>query len=234
MFERIEKVIKFIYLRRKIRLGLALKIHPDEEKLACFAEDKLSDSEKKLVEKHILVCELCSDYLFTQLKIKPHLSLELPVTLQEKVKELLNAESKENPFEILLRLKEKIWEIINTTGDVLVGQELVPAPVLRSRQINEFKEEINIFKDIKELRVLAKIQSKNARKFNLTITITEKTSRKAPKNLRIALFKGDTELESYSTDSGLSSFENIDPGSYWVQINRNDQRIALIDLKVNI
>ena len=123
-------------------------------------------------------------------------------------------------------------EIIQTTGDVLVGQELVPAPVLRSRQINEFKEEVSILKDLQQIRVIARIQNKNTKSFNLTITVKDKVSQEVYKNLRITLIKDGIELESYIADSGSSFFENILPGDYLVEVSRQEQRIAVIDLKV--
>lgn len=232
MPENLEKIIKVIYGQWKGRRGLRENNHPDEEKLACFAEGKLSGRDKALLEEHLLNCALCAEYVFTQLKIKPHLSLDLPEQLLENTKKLVIGDAEESFFEIFLKLKDKALEIIRTTGDVLVGQELVPAPVLRSRKISEFKEEINILKDFQELRVLAKIQSKNTKNFNLAVIVKDKISQKIPKNIRISLIKDEVELESYVTDSGSGCFENIQPGNYTVEISSNEKKIALIDLKV--
>ena len=115
---------------------------------------------------------------------------------------------------------------------MLVGQELVPAPILRSRRINEFKEEVSILKDLQQIRVTAKIQNKNTKSFNLTITVRDKLSQKIHKDLRITLIKDGIELESYMIDSGSSFFENILPGEYLVEVSRLEQKIAVIDLKV--
>ena len=233
MPENLEKIIRVIYSQWKGRRGLGKNNHPDEEKLACFAEGKLLGRDKALLEKHLLNCALCAEYVFTQLKIKPHLSLDVPEQLLENTRKLVIGDAEESLFEIFLKLKDKALEIIRTTGDVLVGQELVPAPVLRSRKISEFKEEINILKDFQELRVLAKIQSKNTKNFNLTVIVKDKINQKIPKNTRISLIKDEVELESYVTDSGSGYFENIQPGNYTVEISSNEQMIALVDLKVN-
>lgn len=232
MLNYLEKITKIIYREWKSAGGSQGQEHPNEESLACFLEDKLLAPDKDAMRKHLLSCDKCAEYLSTQIKIQPHLSLEIPAPLLEKVKKLVNQEAGGILLEIFLKLKDKAMEIIQTTGDVLVGQELIPAPVLRGRQVNEFKEEISILKDLRQIRVLAKIQNKDIRSFNLTITVKDKQSQKIPNDLRVTLIKGGIELESYTTDSGSSFFENIPPGSYMVEISRQGRREAVIDLKV--
>jgi len=232
MLNNFEKISRIIYRERKGAEPFMGQDHPSEENLACFLEDKLSDNDKNTVLKHLLSCEACAEYLSTQLKIQPHLSLDVPAPLLEKIKKLVGQEAGENLLEVFLQLKEKAMEIIQTTGDVLLGQELVPAPVLRSRKINEFKEEVSILKDLQQIRVLAKVQNKSAKSFNLTITVKDKQTLKIDKNLRVTLIKDGLELESYINDSGGSFFENILPGNYIVEVSRQGQREAVIDLKV--
>lgn len=235
MFNNFEKICRLIYQERKNSKSFAARSHPDEESLACFLEAKLPKEENNVVLKHLLVCNQCSEYLSTQLKIQPHLSLEVPAVLLEKVNKLVSQSMAENLLEIFLKLKEKAMEIIQTTGDVLVGQELIPAPVLRSRKIEEFKEEVSILKDLRQIRILAKIQNKNTKSFNLSVTVKDKMGQKDYKDLRIALIKDGIELESYITDSsGSSLFENILPGDYKVEVSWQDQKEATIDLKVKI
>lgn len=232
MFNNLEKITRVIYRQWKGSRGSKAVDHPNEETMACFLEDKLSAADKDMVLKHLLSCNNCMEYLSTQIKIQPHLSLDVPATLLEKVQKLVNQESGGFLFEVFLKLKDKAIGIIQTTGDVLVGQELIPAPVLRSRQVNEFKEEICILKDLQQIRVLAKIQNKDAKSFNLTISVKDKQSQKIPKDLRVTLIKNGVQLESYTTDTGSSFFENILPGDYMVEVSLQGQKEALIDLKV--
>ncbi|MFH1190827.1 MAG: hypothetical protein V1670_01345 [Candidatus Omnitrophota bacterium] len=233
MLNNFEKITRIIYGERKAALSFTGQDHPGAESLACFLEDKLSLPDKELIQKHLLSCDLCAEYLSAQLKIQPHLSLDVPARLLEKVEKLVGRQIGENLLEIFIKLKEKALEIIQTTGDVLLGQELVPAPVLRSRKINEFKEEVTILKDLQRIRVIAKIQNKSTQGFNLTITVKDKQSQKINKNIRVTLIRGGVELESYIIDSaGSSFFENILPGDYVVEVSREDQKEAVIDLKV--
>jgi len=234
MSNNLEKITGMIYKERKNRQA-HLKGHLTEEQIASFADGLLLHEEKGSAIKHLLECNICSEYLITQLKIKPHLSLDVPEALLEKVKKLVKQETGEALFEIFLKLKEKAMEIIETSGDILFGQELVPAPVLRSRHVSEFKEEINILKDLQQIRVIARIQNKNTKSFSLTITVKDKQSQKPVKDLRVSLLKDGIELESYVADSyGSSCFENISPGDYVVELSRQQKREALIDLKVKV
>ena len=257
MFNNFEKIIRFIYRERKSSAAFMSQDHPSEEEMACFLDDKLPVNDKQMMIKHLIGCGVCTEYLSTQLKIQPHLSLDVPAPLLEKIKKLILQETGENLLEIFLKLKDRALEIIQTTGDVLLGQELIPAPILRSRKINEFKEEVSILKDLQHIRVTAKIQYKSTQSFNLTITVTDKwpqghglasnsqshrpqghglasnsQSQRVDKNLRITLIKDDLELESYINDSGSGFFENILSGDYIVEISRQGQREAVIDLKV--
>jgi len=233
MVNYLEKITKIVYREWKRGRVSKGKVHPNEEDLVCFLEGKFSVQDREALQKHLLSCDICAEYLSAQLKIQPHLSLDVPGQLLEKVKKLLGQDTVENLLEIFLKLKDKAMEIIQTSGDVLVGQELVPAPVLRSRKIDEFKEELSILKDLQEIRILAKIQNKGTKSFNLTITVKDKQSQKVGKNLRITLMRDGIELESYMTDSaGSSFFENILPGNYSVEVIREGQKEAVIDLKV--
>jgi len=232
MFSHFEKIIRIIYRERKSAGLLVEGEHPLEESLIGFFDDKLAPAERDIIQEHLLKCDICAEYLSTQIKIEPHLSREVPAALLEKVRKMISSDVKDNIFEIFLKIKEKTLEIIQTSGDVLVGQELVPAPVLRSRQINEFKEEVSILKDLQEVRVLAKIESKGGKIFNLAINIKDKQGKIVDKVLRITLIKDEVELESYVSDTGSSVFENIPPGNYAVEIIQENQLVAVIDLKV--
>ncbi|HNW39775.1 MAG TPA: hypothetical protein PL125_04435 [Candidatus Omnitrophota bacterium] len=234
MSDHFAQIVKNIYREWKADHLFKGQDHPDADDLVCFLEDKLSLPEKDLIHKHLVSCDLCAEYLTTQLKIQTHLSLDVPAQLLEKIQALVGQDRRDNLLEIFIKLKEKALEIIQTSGDVLLGQELVPAPVLRSRKINEFKEEISILKDLQQIRILAKIQNKSAQSFNLTITVKDKQSQKIDKNLRITLIKEGLELESYVNDSGDCFFENVLPGDYIVEVSRQGQREAVIDLKVKV
>jgi len=234
MQEKIEKLIKVVYKKWKSAQPKIHQPHPDEETIVCFLENRLSQGESDRVKQHLISCNRCLGIITVQAKLKNEAAKEVPHELLKRVKELVGAEDKDSVFQILLRLREKALELINTTGDVLLGQELVPAPVLRSRKIKDFKDEVTILKDFKDIRVEIKVENKGGQAFNLVIVIKQRETQQIIKDLRVTLLRDDLELESYLTDSGSVTFEHVLLGKYMVEISTIDRKLAsiLLDIKV--
>jgi hypothetical protein len=233
MQDKFERIIKMVYRDWKQSEQKKDAKHPDEETLACFIEGRLSQEENERIKGHLINCDGCMDALMVSLKVQETQAEEPPPELIARVKDMLGPGLKTAILEIILRLKEKALEIINTTGDVLVGQELVPAPVLRSRSIKDFKDEVTILKDFNDIRTEVKIENKGGNVFNLTVLVKHKLTQKIIKDLRVSLVKDDLELESYLTDSGSVTFEHVLLGKYTVEISTVDSNLAsiLIDIK---
>ena len=212
MLNKIDALIRLVYRRWKADSPKGEPVHPDEEALVCFLEGNISLQEARSIEEHLTHCAICSDNFTTGLKLK---KMELPL-----------------PLEIALRFKDRILEIIHTTGDILVNQELVPAPVLRSRSIKGFKDEITILKDFKNLRAQIKIENKQGREFNLQIFIQERETQRVLKDLRVTLLKDDVELESYLTESGTVIFEHVLVGKYNISVSNEAENLASIILDI--
>jgi len=225
-----EKFTKAVYKKWKEAHPDA-RAHPDEELLAGFLEGKLSGDEVRIIEEHILGCPLCAERASVLINSDLR-DMEVPRECIEKAKNLVSSQPTASFLEIILKLKEKSLEILSTTGDVLVGQELVPAPVLRSRQIGDFKDEVNILKDFEHLRVEVKVENKNGKEFNLTVVAKEKNSQKPIKDLRVTLIKEETELESYHAQSGKVTFEHVLLGVYEVEFSSIEERLARIVLDI--
>src|SRR3989338_5802574 len=214
MLLNIEKLIKLVYRQWKEDSPPIEARHPDEEVLACFLENRLSPEENEEIKTHLIICDTCSQGVSAQLALKPIEEKELPLELIERLKELVPTQEEGHILEIFLRLKERLLEILSTTGDVLVAGEFVPVPVLRSRKVKDFKDEVTIVKDFKDIRVEAKIENKQGRSFNLTIVARNKATQEVMKDLRVSLIKGDLEMESYLADTGRVTFEHVLLGKY--------------------
>ncbi len=235
MQDKIEKLITGVYKRWKRGCPKPEACHPDEETMVCFLENRLTLQESEEIKKHLITCDDCCESIRISLEtgsIKT--SLDLPQELLEAVKGLVLQKDTVSVLEIFLRLKEKVLEIINTTGDILVGQELVPAPILRSRGHKDFKDEVVILKDFKDIRLEVKIENKQGNEFNLIINAKCKKTQKPIKDLRVSLLKDDIELESYLTDFGQASFEHVLLGKYKVEISNVESKLAavLLDIKI--
>lgn len=233
MQDIIERLTKIIYRKRK-KPSLRLNdLHPDEEVMVCLLEGRLSREEGERIKAHLIDCDICAERVAVQLKLKETDSVNLPDELIAAVKDLVK-DKEENRLEIFLRLKEKTLELLHTTGDVLVGQELIPAPLLRSRKIRDFRDEVIIFKDVRDTRVEIKIENKESKVFNLIIAIKERLTQRLIRDLRVTLIRDDLELESYVSDSGKVVFENVPLGKYTIDVTSIDSKITsiLLDIKI--
>jgi len=234
MEPKIERLIKAVYRKWKSGQPSVSARHPDEETIACLLEGKLSEQEAQVLKAHLISCQDCATALAVHLSIKAPGQIQPPADLIRKIKEIEKQPDYSGILEIILKLKEKALEILNTTGDVLVGQELVPAPVLRSRKLKDFKDEVNILKDFKDIRVEVKIENKYGKSFNVAVLVKNKETARILKDLRITLFKEDLELESYVSEVGAVTFENVILGKYAIVISNLEDKLAtlLLDIKV--
>lgn len=232
MQNNFERLVRAVYKNWKSTQLKTHWVHPDPETFACFLEGRLSPDENEEAIAHIMSCSSCTEALRIQAGLKDSTDKEVPKELIERIKNLALEKQEVSILEIILRLKDQALEIINTTGDVLVGQEFIPAPILRSRQIKDFKDEITILKDFKDIRIELKLENKHGKFFTLTVLVKEKKTQEIIKNLRIALLRGNLELESYLNDSGKVTFEHVLLGKYTVEITDIKERLASIYLDI--
>ena len=234
MRDRLERMIGAIYKIWKADEPKTQEPHPDEETFTCFLEGRLSAKVNEGIKAHLIKCNSCAETFTMQAKLKAIEEKQVPEELLKRIKNLVKPEEdKSSVLEVLLRFKEKAIEILNTTGDILVGQELVPAPVLRSRKIKDFKDQVLIFKDFKNMRVELKIENTGGGAFSLTVMAKEKPTQRIIKDLRVTLLKDELELESYLAGSGKVTFEHVLLGKYTVELSNIEQGLAsiLLDIK---
>lgn len=208
--------------------------HPDEESLALLAEGKLLPSELAPVVAHVAQCRACARVLAVCLAGEvAEYPKEMPPQLVQAAKQLAAEPAPEAPFEIVLKFAGDLIEIVRAAGDVMVGEEVVPVPVLRSRKIEGFKDEISILKDIKNVRLDVKIRNQQGGQANIAVLVLDKSTARPLRDVRVTLCRGGVDLESYQCDDGAACFEGIAVGAYTVKITEKDATIIslLIDIR---
>jgi len=228
---KLENTIKALYKSWKRGLPPVTGEHPSEETMACFLESRLSSAESEQIQAHLVSCCDCAKSFVLALGLKPE-EQDVPEELLSRVRNLINLENKDTLLEIILRVKERLFEVIHTTGDIIVGQELVPAPVLRSRAIKDFKDEITVLKDFADMRVEAKLENKGAGVFDIKICVKDRLTQKSLSDVRISLCREDVELESFLAATGMVTFEHVALGTYRIEIATVDQKSATVRLDI--
>jgi len=231
MPEKLEELIKLAYKKWKAVRPRRSGPHPDEEEWACFLEGKLAGKENLRIKAHLLECGFCMEILTTLIHAEPVPMENAPRELIELAR---NLPSRPGIFgaEIILKLSEKTLELLNTTADILVGSEFVPAPILRGRKIKEFKDEVTVLKDFNDIRVEIKIENKAGEAFDLAVFLKDKQTNRAIKDLRVSLFKDELELESYLPSSNKVTFEHVLAGKYTIEISGMENKMASILLDI--
>lgn len=234
MQDKLEKLIKTVYKKWKLTKVNPDSMHPDEQDYACFLEGKLSNEETERLSKHLLYCDSCAEALSIQIKLRGLKELDVPLEVLEGGKKMVVDYLEVSILEILLKFVGQAIEIINTTGDLLVGQELIPAPVLRSRSIKEFHDQVTILKDFTDIRVEIKVENRKGNIFDVTVFAKDKKTQSQIKDLRITLINKGLELESYSSETGKVIFEHIALGRYTIEISSFDDKLAAVILDVKL
>lgn len=234
MTANLEKLIKVVYKKQKADFMIKEVIHPNEETLACFIEKLLPPDETKLMKEHLIHCDFCTESLAAQIRTKKPKKIRLPQDLTSKVRDLIENQPELTVLNIILSIKERFFELINTNGDILVDQELMPASLARSRQIKEFKNEITILKDFNGIRLEVKIENKGPNLNSLTIAVKNKQTSQIIKDLRVALLKDNAELESYITDADKIVFDQILAAKYLIEISGTNNKLGAISLEIKV
>ena len=230
MDPKLEKIIKVVYRGLRQKQTSNNRDCPDEETIACFCEGKLSKEDSQGFKKHILKCERCAR-IVTLYNIDIDPQQAVPSSLLDKARDMIEGHSF-NLLEIVLSAKEKFLELISTTGDVILGNEIIPMPVLRSRQIKELKGELKVVKEFKDIRINVSIEKKDKPGVKIIALLTNKHTSIPVENLRISISKGEIELESHTAESGKVIFDNVNFGTYSLLIFQNSELLGLIKIEI--
>ena len=228
---RIEEVIKMVYRLYRKSIGKANSPCPDEETLVCFSEGRLSKGELEKIQEHIISCRRCAEVI-SLLCQRLKGEREVPEFLVKKAKSLVEQRPLTSILEIILVLKEKALQILEATGDVILDNQIVPLPVLRSRQISELPEEVRLIKEFKEIKITVHIQRIEKDKIRITLNLVDKINLLPLSDLRLLLLKGTHELESYEAISGNVVFDKVSLGRYAIEILREDEKLGAIHLEI--
>lgn len=209
----IEKVIGRVYKIWKEKFPQPAENCPDEETLSCFLEGRLPPQESQQLKNHIITCVQCQEIIRL-----------VSVEVAEKNEPVL--------LKIILAFKDKAIDLINTSGDVLYGQEFAPLPVLRSRNIKDFGQEVIIVEDIGNIKAEIEIENKANYIARITVKLTDINTGKPSEGLRVSLIRQEQEIESYIAEAGQAVFDSVLADNYSLEISSPELIIGKIILEI--
>lgn len=232
MSQNPEEIIRKVYWLWRKQFHSKSDSHPSEEEFSCFFKGSLAKEDEEKFKAHLVRCERCLEITALNDSIVEEFNSQVPQDLIDKAKGLVKEEDSRSILNIFLRFKDNSIELIKTCGDVLVGQELIPSAVLRSRKISEFKNQVTVLKDFEDLRVEVKTENINGKTFNLEAVLKNKKDFNLIDDLRVTLLKDDIEMESYLSVKGKVFFEDLHCGIYQLKIYGIENQLALISLEI--
>lgn len=209
-----------------------------EEDIAAIIEEKVQDSEKEQFSEHIASCQKCAYALKENLQLAKVLAnnpmLTPPEYVVKSAMDLLNPEVGQNILQIVLNFKEKVIELIKTTGEILIGPELVPVSVLRGNtKDNKFSDEIKVVKTFGNLLAEVDIEKRNPSLCDIEIRLVEKDSKQKARDIRITLTKNNREIESVLSQEGKAVFREVSADKYKIIVDKEDKKIGIIEISIN-
>jgi len=208
-----------------------------EMDLSCIIDGKVSELERDKLLAHVLTCQNCAELLGTHLKVINAISnketLETPEEVVQAAINLYHPEVGVNFLEVALNFKEKVIELVRTTGDILLGPQLVPVPVLRSHgEESQFTNEIKIVKEFENILTEVGIEKKKPNICDVEIRLTDKETKKKMQGFRVTLSKNGKEIESSLIDEGKVVFKDVRPDKYVVLIIKDDKKFGIIEILI--
>ncbi len=236
-FESIlKKVLNAVKKRKNSNTG---KRCLTDEDLTVIVEGKTSEVERDKVFSHILSCQNCALLLKEHLLIMGDLDkkgmLETPQELIQAAMDLVGPGIASNMLEVVLNLKEKVIELVKATGDVLIGPELIPVPVLRSQgKDDKFENKVKIVKAFDNVLIEVVVERKKPNICDIELRLTEKDLKRKAEGLRVTLMKDNKEIESSLIDEGKIIFREIKPDRYKISIMKEGKQLGAVDISMNL
>lgn len=234
MADQLERLVRMAFARWKSGQPRA-SVHPDEETFSLAMQGKLTHGEQAAFEEHLAACDACAETAGVFLQAAQAETADVPAEILARAQGLAagagRAGAVEDVFEVAIRLKDALIELVRSSGDVLIGQEYIPAAVLRSREQFEFTGAFTIVKDCAVFRCQIGIERAAAAQLRLRVAVFDRQSARPVSDVRFTLSARGVELESRFADNGAIVFEAVPAGVYTISVEDSTGRVAKIHLE---
>lgn len=237
MKHRLDELVRIAFRRWKMEQP-SPEVHPDEETFCQALQGTLSHGELRAFQDHLAMCDACADIIAACLDTAAvSEDAALPGELRESAAQAVAAVfPPQEVLEVSVRIKDAALELLKAAGDVLIGQEYVPAAVVRGRgpQEREFRGGLTLVRDCGQLRcqvIIERSVCRQAAGLRLSVKVSERSGAACGQG-RFTLVHEGRELESLCSDNGSAVFESVPVGISRVVFEDKNGRRAQICLEV--
>ena len=203
-----------------------------DEIIACLAEGLLKGDDLKIAESHIAKCPLCMDLFEAQkacVQERQQGAFDYaPAALIKRAQELVPQEQYCGFLDIALSFKERILEVIKTTGEILPSFNTAFA-IRGDQDAHSVSVIREIFNDI---QILVEVSRQADQTFRVVLKSIDQQTQVPVDDLRITLFHGEVELESYVALNGRVVFESLLENDYSIRISRMGILVGSVHLSL--
>ncbi len=227
-------------LWRQIRLSLSESMsapeycgHEDNEellenKLWLYVDGAMDEAEESKIWEQIKDCKHCL-FKFRGLQIALNATQQEEGYSLAKVKKLIRRKTKTNVLEIALKFVSDSLELISSTGLLLTPQ---PVPVLRTGDKATTCDNLRVTKEFDKYKVEIEIQKTSPDTCNLEVKTEPIETGVSTTGLRINLSADKKLLASYTAHEGRACFNDVNPGSYQVNLIKGKEVIGEVILNI--
>ncbi|MHA2039240.1 MAG: zf-HC2 domain-containing protein [Promethearchaeota archaeon] len=206
--------------------------------LSLYIEGSIKEKDKDLVEKHLLECNHCLDFVFLHKKMREAESCQIlpdvPKTWIKRAKRLYTAQEVQagtDFFDIVLKFAEETIEVIKNPGKILISYGAIPLPIrgenesLKTNLVTLSKTFLNIESEVE-------VEKAGGGYVNIKVTTKEVKSDLPAKGLRISLSNPYRKIASYFAENGEAYFEGLKYGEYVINIIKLRNAVGQISLNI--
>jgi hypothetical protein len=202
-----------------------------EERLAAFAEDRMTESEKDLALGHLSRCPVCLETarIVRGLLNETAREQEARVPVAALTRAMKLDPAAKSMIEVVIRFVKGAAEVVRMSADVMSG--LAPAVEAVRGEGRVVSDTLVTFtKSFPPYLAEVDVEKTRSDLGEITLRFTDEHTRRPAENLRVSLFESDRELESAMIAEGLAVFENLKFGQYRLEITKVGEPVGRITL----
>lgn len=206
----------------------------DEELLACYLENLLSEAEKRKVEEHLSVCDKCLDLFLIMHKVKLQAEVAEPLVLPKKVVQRLEAVMPGGKKGLVAAIADLLLTCVNLIKsflDTLVTIDLSPQTI-RGKVAAGTQEGLVFVRQFGDVKIKLRLERVAKNRYELLLRAFSADDRLITQGLRVSLIQKTRELASNRMEEGEAHFEGIRPGKYKLRVLRNTSIVGELPLSI--